>query len=114
MRIRDWSSDVGPSDLPWPFPSSLMIGCFADAQSPELNLDTQELADAFWASRQDVRDALSGTGKFGTAPPYAIAHTLLRRTPDAPRVGQEWVRPCSSRGSPSPTQKQNKTSHTTP
>lgn len=64
---------------PWPFPSSLMIGCFADAQSPELNLDTQELEDAFWASRQEVRDALSGTGKFGTAPPYAIAHTLLRR-----------------------------------
>src|SRR3546814_11022792 len=28
---------------PWPFPSSLMIGCFAYAQSPDMNLDTQEL-----------------------------------------------------------------------
>src|SRR3546814_2720806 len=38
---------------PWPFPSSLMIGCFADAQSPELNLDTQELEDAFWARSEE-------------------------------------------------------------
>ena len=31
---------------PWPFPSSLMIGCFVEALSREIVLDTKELADA--------------------------------------------------------------------
>src|SRR3546814_11503808 len=63
---------------PWPFPSSLMIGCFADAQSPELHLDPQELADAFRASPPEGRAALSGSGKFGTAAPDHLPHTLTR------------------------------------
>ncbi len=67
---------------PWPFPSALMIGCFADVESDALNLDAQELEDAFWASRDEVADALAGRGCFDVAPPHAIAHTLLRRWVD--------------------------------
>src|SRR5258706_1137025 len=36
---------------PWPFPSSLMIGCFAEAASREIKVDESELAEAIWLER---------------------------------------------------------------
>ena len=33
---------------PWPFPSSLMIGCFAKAESRESKVDDNELAEVRW------------------------------------------------------------------
>ncbi len=63
---------------PWPFPSQLMIGCIAVAEDDRLRVDTAELEDAFWATRAEVRAALSGeTGRFIAPPAYAIAHSLL-------------------------------------
>jgi NAD+ diphosphatase len=63
---------------PWPFPSSLMIACVADAEDDALTLDTNELEDAMWVSRDDVRRALAGeAAPFLPPPPYAIAHSLL-------------------------------------
>lgn len=64
---------------PWPFPSSLMIACIAEAQDDMLTLDTHELEDAMWVTRDEVRAALDGAedARFGAPPPYAIAHTLL-------------------------------------
>jgi NAD+ diphosphatase len=38
----------------WPFPSSLMIGCVAEATSSELVVDRKELEDARWFSRDEV------------------------------------------------------------
>ena len=66
---------------PWPFPSSLMIGCFGEAQSDNLAVDKQELEDARWFSRDDVRAMLHDSHPDGlTAPPaMAIAHHLMRR-----------------------------------
>jgi len=65
---------------PWPFPSSLMIACIAGAEGDALTLDTDELEDAIWVTRDEVRAALDGRpdARFGAPPPYAIAHTLLR------------------------------------
>ncbi|MGU7774314.1 NAD(+) diphosphatase [Burkholderia sp. MR1-5-21] len=65
---------------PWPFPSSLMIGCFAQARSTEIVVDTTELEDARWFSRSEVSAMLAGTHANGlTAPkPFAIAHHLLQ------------------------------------
>jgi NAD+ diphosphatase len=65
---------------PWPFPSSLMIGCFARASDTEIVVDTAELEDARWFSRSDVAAMLAGTHASGlSAPrPFAIAHHLLR------------------------------------
>jgi NAD+ diphosphatase len=65
---------------PWPFPSSLMIACVATAEDDAITLDRNELEDAFWATRDEVRAALDGAdgARFGAPPPYAIAHTLLR------------------------------------
>ncbi len=63
---------------PWPFPSSLMIGCFAEATSFDIKIDTTELEEAQWFSRDECREAFSGSGSFMVPPPVAIAHHLLK------------------------------------
>jgi NAD+ diphosphatase len=66
---------------PWPFPSSMMIGCTARSLSTELSVDHGELEDAHWFTRDDVRRAVSGeeNAPFQAPPPHAIARTLLER-----------------------------------
>jgi NAD+ diphosphatase len=65
---------------PWPFPMSLMIGCYAQARSREIVIDRTELDDARWFERDEVALMLSGRHPDGfTAPlPHAIAHHILR------------------------------------
>jgi NAD+ diphosphatase len=65
---------------PWPFPSSLMIGCFAEAQSRDITLDQNELADAFWLEKSKARALLAGERIEGMyLPPHvAIAHHLIK------------------------------------
>jgi NAD+ diphosphatase len=69
---------------PWPFPSSLMIGCHAFTDDPAITIDTTELEDARWFTRAEVEEALaaaatggSGTA-FGAPPRIAVAHHLMR------------------------------------
>ena len=63
---------------PWPFPSQLMIACVGEAADDALTIDGNELEDAIWVTRDEVRSVLSGgDGPFLAPPPYAIAHTLL-------------------------------------
>lgn len=64
---------------PWPFPSSLMIGCRAVARDPALTIDTTELEAAMWVDRAEVRAALAGDmgASFMAPPPLAIARYLL-------------------------------------
>ena len=64
---------------PWPFPSSLMVGCHARALGDKLTIDTTELDDARWFSRDEVAAALAREeGAAFLAPPrFAIARTLL-------------------------------------
>ncbi len=66
---------------PWPFPSSLMIGCHADAQSSKLTIDRSELQDARWFTREEVQAALGEDmeAPFRPPPKSAIARTLLER-----------------------------------
>ncbi|PZN93652.1 MAG: NAD(+) diphosphatase [Alphaproteobacteria bacterium] len=63
---------------PWPFPSSLMIAAFAEAVNMDINIDADELEEARWVTRDEVRAALAGTGDWLAPPPMAIAHTLLK------------------------------------
>lgn len=65
---------------PWPFPSSLMIGCVAEASADAITLDTNELQDAMWVSRTEVEAALAGApdARFVPPPAVALAHSLLR------------------------------------
>jgi NAD+ diphosphatase len=66
---------------PWPFPGSLMIACLARAESDALRLDSNELEDGFWATRDEVLAALAEdpAAPFQAPPPFAIANTLLTR-----------------------------------
>ena len=64
---------------PWPFPSSLMIGCHAQAISSDLVIDATELDDARWFTREEVARGISGSegATFQPPPHTAIARTLL-------------------------------------
>jgi NAD+ diphosphatase len=66
---------------PWPFPSSLMIGCHARAMSRDLTIDTTELEDARWFTRDEIAVALANPegGAFLPPPRFASARTLLER-----------------------------------
>lgn len=65
---------------PWPYPMSLMIGCFAQAETTELVIDRKELEDARWVSRDEARLMLdhSHPQKLFVPPPLAIANHLVR------------------------------------
>ncbi len=65
---------------PWPFPMSLMIGCYAQAVSRDIVIDKTELDDARWFDREEVALMLCARHPEGlTAPvPIAIAHHILR------------------------------------
>jgi NAD+ diphosphatase len=65
---------------PWPFPSSLMIGCFAHTDSTEYRVDEEEIAEARWFSREELRAAMAGEATdFGIPGPVAIAYHLIAR-----------------------------------
>lgn len=67
------------SSQPWPFPSSLMIGCIAEAATTEINMDAEEMTDVQWFSRSEVLLALEGRSEKLTVPaPLAIAHHLIK------------------------------------
>ena len=40
---------------PWPFPASLMVGFFARARSTDIAVDGEEISDARWFSREQMR-----------------------------------------------------------
>jgi len=65
---------------PWPFPSSLMIGCFAEARTHEIVVDRNELEDARWFDRAEIATMLARKHSDGltTPPPVAIAHYIIR------------------------------------
>ncbi len=73
-RVRYFASQ------PWPFPSSLMIGCHAEAISTEIKVDYEELEDARWFSREAAATMLARRHHEGlsTPPPVAIAHHIIR------------------------------------
>ena len=64
---------------PWPFPSSLMLGCRGTALDRAIRRDPDELADARWMTREEMADAFAGIGgRVPPARPGAIAHHLIR------------------------------------
>ncbi len=65
---------------PWPFPYSLMIGCFGEALDDEIDRDAAELEDCRWFSRPEVLSMLAHAhpGGIKVPPEGAIAHHLIR------------------------------------
>jgi NAD+ diphosphatase len=71
---------------PWPFPSTLMMGFLAEGISEEITIDPEELAEARWFERAEIREmvarAASGEddpSQISLPQPLAIAHHLCRR-----------------------------------
>jgi NAD+ diphosphatase len=66
---------------PWPYPSSLMIGCTARALNEDIVVDRTELEDARWFDRDEARLMITRKHPDGLAGPhpFAIAHHLLGR-----------------------------------
>lgn len=64
---------------PWPYPSSLMIGCTAGALNDDIVVDRSELEDARWFDRAEALQMIRREHPEGmTGPhPFAIAHHLL-------------------------------------
>ncbi len=73
-RVRYFASQ------PWPFPTSLMIGCHAEAVTREVKVDRAELEDARWFSRDEVIAMLERKHPQGltTPPAMAIAYHIIR------------------------------------
>ena len=67
------------SSQPWPFPSTLMIGCMAHAASEDITIDPVEIEDARWFTREEATQMLAGTHPDGIRVPFpmAIAYHLL-------------------------------------
>jgi NAD+ diphosphatase len=66
---------------PWPYPSSLMIGCTARALNEDIVVDRAELEDARWFDRAEATLMIRREHPHGLAGPhpFAIAHHLLGR-----------------------------------
>ena len=64
---------------PWPFPHSLMIGCRAEATSADLTLDPNEIAEARWIDRAELRQIMDKQHPEKIVAPgkHAIAYKLL-------------------------------------
>jgi NAD+ diphosphatase len=65
---------------PWPFPSSLMIGCYADAFSRDFTIDGTEIVAARWVTKAQARARLKGevADDMMLPVPIAIAHHLIK------------------------------------
>ena len=62
---------------PWPMPQSLMLGFRASASGDlELRVDDDEIAEAHWFSRDELRSALASR-EILLPPPVSIAHRLI-------------------------------------
>lgn len=71
---------------PWPFPSSLMIGFLAEALTEEITVDPEELAEARWFHRDEIREmvaraaaGIDDPSRAALPAPLAIAHHICRR-----------------------------------
>ena len=62
---------------PWPMPHSLMLGFRARATgSLKIMVDSHEIAEARWFSRDELRAAIA-TGEIRLPPPVSIAHRII-------------------------------------
>jgi NAD+ diphosphatase len=62
---------------PWPMPHSLMLGFRVRATGRlDIVVDREEIAEAHWYSRDDLRAAV-GSGELLLPPPVSIAHRII-------------------------------------
>lgn len=64
------------SSQPWPFPTSLMLGFVAEAESRDITVDGVEIVAAAWYTRQDIERQVAG-GELLLPPPDSISRRLV-------------------------------------
>ena len=67
------------SSQPWPFPGSIMLGFYAEGLTEEIILDRDELVDARWFSKSEMRD------------PKSHGFALPRADSIARRLIEDWI-----------------------
>ncbi len=65
------------SSQPWLFPNSLMLGFFAKAENKTINIAENELEDARWFSREDIKENLN-KGLMRVSSKVSIAYALIK------------------------------------
>jgi NAD+ diphosphatase len=72
------------STQPWPYPSSLMIGLFAEVSHDNAAPDQTELEEVRWFTRAEIQALLRGELPGAAAPgAMAIAHQLIKAWAEA-------------------------------
>jgi NAD+ diphosphatase len=76
---------------PWPMPHSLMIGCYAKAESATVKMDESELEDCRWFTRAEVQAMVDGVHPDGIYVPVggAVAYRLIRDWLDWPEAEEK-------------------------
>ena len=70
---------------PWPFPSSLMMGFLAEALTEEITVDPEEIAEARWFSRDEIREMVARAASGPDDPDAGVAAGADRdRAPHLP------------------------------
>ncbi|MCY3590847.1 MAG: NAD(+) diphosphatase [Acidobacteria bacterium] len=64
------------SSQPWPFPTSIMLGFYATSPGGDVQVDTEELEQAVWATRSELEYALRAR-EVRLPPPFSIARRLI-------------------------------------
>jgi len=72
---------------PWPLPRSLMIGCVARAESTEISVDGEEIEDARWFTRAQMR-AEAEAGTLVLPGGVSISRSLVEHWYGGPLPGQ--------------------------
>ncbi|WP_210487074.1 NAD(+) diphosphatase [Rufibacter aurantiacus] len=65
------------SSQPWPFPASIMVGFTAEVESTHMHLDPQEIEDARWFTRQELKE-LVASGEIKLPPALSISYRLIQ------------------------------------
>ena len=81
VRVR---SAYYQASQPWPFPSSLMLGFRARAETTGITVNPDELVDARWFTAEEVR-------AFGEWGDESAAYALPRRDSIARFLVDSWV-----------------------
>jgi NAD+ diphosphatase len=74
------------SSQPWPFPGSIMLGFNAHASKEDVRFDADELEDARWFSKREMKEAIEN-GSLRLPPPVSIAYRLIEDWYDGDQPG---------------------------
>ena len=83
------------SSQPWPFPASIMLGFYAEALTEAITIDPNELMDARWFTRDEMRN-------HARARLQPAAPRQHRPPPDRGLARSGIIVPCHSRASGNP------------